>query len=51
MPKEELTVEIASMVEYDFYIAPEHVIKGKDYKLPEVIYFNIYFDNEAVTIE
>ena len=49
--EEELVIEVAGVEAYTVYIAPEHVLKGEDYKLPESVSLTIYFDSEPIVTE
>ena len=49
--EEKLVIEVAGVEAYTVYIAPEHVLKGEDYKLPETVSLTIYFDSEPVEAE
>ena len=42
---------MAGVEAYTVYIAPEHVLKGEDYKLPESVSLTIYFDSEPIVAE
>ena len=44
---EELTVKAGEVIEYDFYISPEHV-EVKDGALPETLSYSITIDNTPV---
>ncbi|MBR2319706.1 MAG: SLAP domain-containing protein [Clostridia bacterium] len=47
---EELMIEAAGIEPYTVYIAPDHVLKGEDYKLPELVSLTISFDSEPVEV-
>ena len=49
--EEELVIEVAGVEQYTVYIAPEHVLKGEDYTLPESVSMTIYFDSEPVEVD
>ena len=49
--EEKLVVEVAGVEAYTVYIAPEHVMKGEGYKLPETVSLTIYFDSEPIVAE
>ena len=49
--EEKLVIEVAGVEAYTVYIAPEHVLKGEDYKLPESVSLTIYFDSEPIVAE
>lgn len=49
--EEKPVVKVAETKECTFYIAPEHILKGEDYKLPELVSFSIYFDDHVVEAE
>ena len=49
--EEAVVVQVAETKECTFYIAPEHVLKGEDYKLPELVYVSINFDDHMIEAE
>lgn len=49
--EEGLVIKVAGVEQCTVYIAPEHVLKGEDYVLPELVSMTIYFDSEPIELE
>ena len=49
--EEELTIQLAGVEEYTFYIAPEHVLMDEKASLPDLVSFTITIDHTDVEVE
>lgn len=49
--EEELTIQLAGVEEYTFYIAPEHVLMDEKASLPGLVSFTITIDHTDVEVE